>query len=199
MPKRAVSSSQSGKKPKAQRKAPKRKSSPPSAASKAGRKVKQASESDELEIRHPHAAGIDIGSRHHWVCVPRGRSKERVRCFGTTTPDLEEMAKWLKECLVKDVAMESTGMYWVPAFEKLEEAGFRVALVDAHQTRNVCGRKTDQSDCEWIQQLHAYGLLSAAFRPQDCICRLRTWSATASRWWKALRCACCISRRRSMA
>lgn len=175
MSKRAVSSSQSGKKPKAQRNASKRKSSPPSTTSKAGRKVEQLeSKSEEMEIHHPDAAGIDIGSRQHWVCVPRGRSKERVRCFGATTPDLLEMAKWLKECGVKDVAMESTGMYWIPLYEILEEAGFRVALVDAHQTHNVCGRKTDQRDCEWIQQLHVYGLLSAAFRPQDCICRLRT-------------------------
>lgn len=128
----------------------------------------------EWEIRHPDAAGIDVGSRQHWVAAPRGRAKERVRCFGATTPELEKTVQWLKECGVKDVAMESTGMYWLPLYEKLEEASLRPILVDSRATRNVCGRKSDQSDCEWIQQLHSYGLLRAAFRPEDAICRLRT-------------------------
>jgi len=130
--------------------------------------------SADWQIRHPEAAGIDIGSREHWVAVREDRGQPGVRRFGTCTPDLEEMVQWLRECQVEDVAMESTGMYWLPVYEKLEEAGFRVILADARQTKNTAGRKSDLLDCQWIGQLHTYGLLRAAFRPSDEICRLRT-------------------------
>jgi transposase len=128
----------------------------------------------DWQIKHPEAAGIDIGSREHWVAVRPDRATPSRRRFGTCTPDLDELVQWLQECQVRDVAMESTGMYWLPVYERLEEAGFRVILVDARQTKNTAGRKSDLVDCEWIWQLHTYGLLHAAFRPQDAVCRLRT-------------------------
>jgi transposase len=141
-------------------------------------KKKQPSDRDQIckdwEIKHPDAAGIDIGTREHWVSVGPGRDEASTRRFGTCTPDLDELITWLQKCRIKDVAMESTGMYWLPVYERLEEAGFAVILVDARQTRHTAGRKSDLLDCEWIRQLHMYGLLRAAFRPTDAICRLRT-------------------------
>jgi transposase len=157
---------------KAQREAPKRKSSDRGGSTK--KRPRAGKAKTDWEVKHPAAAGIDIGSREHWVSVPKSRAQENVRRFGTTTPQLEEMVQWLQECGIENVAMESTAMYWLPAYEMLQEAGIGVELVDARQTRNVSGRKSDQSDCEWIQQLHTYGLLKAAFRPEDSICRLRT-------------------------
>jgi len=130
--------------------------------------------SADWEVKHPDAAGIDIGTREHWVAVGGGRAKPSTRKFGTCTPDLEEMVAWLQACGIRDVAMESTGMYWLPVYERLEEAGFVVILADARQTKHIHGRKSDQLDCEWIGQLHTYGLLGAAFRPTDAVCRLRT-------------------------
>lgn len=127
-----------------------------------------------LSIAHPHAAGIDIGSREHFVAVPEDRDQPTVRSFSAYTADLETMAGWLKTCGITTVAMESTGIYWLPVYEKLEEAGLEVLLVDARSVKNVPGRKSDVKDCQWIQQLHTYGLLRAAFRPTDAICRLRT-------------------------
>ena len=126
----------------------------------------------QWEIKHPHAAGIDIGSRTHFVAV--GQEKADVRAFDSTTPGLRKMIQWLKERGVEHAAMESTGNYWMPVFEIIADEGLGVVLVDAHQTRHVAGRKSDQSDAQWIQQLHTYGLLSAAFRPAEEICRLRT-------------------------
>ncbi len=128
----------------------------------------------DWQVKHAHAAGIDIGSREHWVSVGRGRAEPSVRRFGTCTPDLDEMVQWLRACGIRQVAMESTGMYWLPVYEKLEEEGFEVILVDARPTKHTAGRKSDLSDCEWIAQLHTYGLLRAAFRPTDAVCRLRT-------------------------
>jgi transposase len=124
---------------------------------------------------NPHAAGIDIGSKEHWVCVPEGSTPNAIRRFGTTTADLKELADWLKECAVTSVAMESTGVYWIPLFQILETRGFEVVLVNARQTKNVAGRKTDVQDCQWIQRLHTYGLLQGSFRPQDIYCTLRTY------------------------
>jgi transposase len=137
----------------------------------------------------PHAAGIDVHSREHWVCVPEadvGRTRAaaktpvagnipgNVRRFGTCTADLEELADWLQACGVTTVAMESTGVYWVPLFELLERRGFEVFLVDPRQTRQVAGRsKSDVHDCQWIQRLHSCGLLAASFRPSDEVCVLR--------------------------
>jgi transposase len=109
------------------------------------------------------------------VAVPEGRDEVSVREFGTFTADLEALADWLKKCGVTSVAMESTGVYWIPLFELLERRGFEVKLVDARHVKNVSGRKSDVLDCQWIQQLHTYGLLAGAFRPPDEICVLRAY------------------------
>jgi transposase len=128
----------------------------------------------KLTITNPDAAGVDVGSQVHYVAVPEGRAQVSVRSFGAYTTQLDELAQWLKDCRVKTVAMESTGVYWIPLYQKLEEAGFEVLLVDARQAKHVPGRKSDVQDCQWLQQLHTYGLLRAAFRPEDSVCRLRT-------------------------
>jgi transposase len=122
-----------------------------------------------------HAAGVDIGSREHWACVPAHSGHQPVRKFGTFTADLEAMAQWFQERGVTSVAMEATGVYWIPLFQILERRGFKVVLVNARQTKNVAGRKTDVQDCQWIQRLHTYGLLQGSFRPQDAYCVLRTY------------------------
>jgi len=127
------------------------------------------------EAINPHAAGIDIGSREHLACVPPGVTENNVRSFGTFTADLEALAQWFKECGVTSVAMEATGVYWIPVFQILEAHGFAVILVNARQTKNVAGRKSDVQDCQWIQRLHTYGLLQASFRPEDSYCVLRTY------------------------
>jgi transposase len=129
-----------------------------------------------LEVTNPDAAGIDVGADAHWVCVPEERAAERVRRFGTCTADLEAIADWLQACGATTVAMESTGVYWVPLYELLEGRGLKVLLVDARQVARAPGRpKTDPKDCQWIQRLHSYGLLSAAFRPQDQVVVLRAY------------------------
>ena len=139
------------------------------------RRSKRSKETrSELTITNPDAAGIDVGARTHYVAVPEGRAEASVRSFGADTAQLDELAQWLKDCGIPTVAMESTGVYWVSLYQKLEEAGFEVLLVDAHQVKHVPGRKSDVQDCQWLQQLHSYGLLRAAFRPEDSICRLRT-------------------------
>lgn len=123
-----------------------------------------------------NAAGIDIGSREIWVSVPEGLGDERTRKFGTFTGDLYRLASWLQECEVQTVAMESTGVYWIPLYNILEERGFEVLLTNARDVKNVSGRKTDVLDCEWIQQLHTFGLLRPSFRPELSIRVLRTYS-----------------------
>jgi len=130
---------------------------------------------DCMEMLNPHAAGIDLGSKEHWVAVPVDRDSEPVRAFGCFTADLYAMADWLEQCGVRTVAMESTGVYWVPVFQVLEGRGFEVKLVNAGHVKNVPGRKTDIQDCEWLQQLHSYGLLKGSFRPEDSICVLRSY------------------------
>lgn len=128
-----------------------------------------------FEVIHPNAAGIDVGASEMWVCVPEGRAPERVRKFGTDTTELEAIANWLAQCGVASVAMESTGVYWIPLFQILENHGMEVCLVNARHVKNVPGRrKTDRLDCQWLQKLHACGLMSASFRPSAEICRLRT-------------------------
>jgi transposase len=124
---------------------------------------------------HPHAAGIDVGSRIHVVAVAADRDKEPVRTFETFTSDLYRLADWLKEVGVSTVAMESTSVYWIPIFEILEERGFAVLLVNARDTKNVPGRKTDVNDAQWLQQLHQYGLLRGSFRPQQEVVALRAY------------------------
>jgi len=127
----------------------------------------------ELAQVNLNAAGIDVGSDRHFVAVPEGRDEVSVREFGAFTTDLEALADWLKRCGVTTVAMESTGVYWIPLFELLERKGFEVKLVDARRVKNVPGRKSDVLDCQWLQRLHTYGLLAGAFRPPDEVCVLR--------------------------
>jgi len=127
-----------------------------------------------LSLKHPDAAGIDVGARVHYVAVPEGRAAPSVRSFGAYTAQLDELVQWLKSCGIKTVALESTGVYWIALYQKLEEAGLEVVLVDARRAKHVPGRKSDVQDCQWLQQLHSYGLLAPAFRPKDAICRLRT-------------------------
>lgn len=126
-------------------------------------------------ILHPHAAGIDIGSERHYVAVPPECEPQPVRCFGCLTPDLQALAHWLKACGVDTAAVESTGVYWIPVAQVLEENGIDVYLVDARQAKNLPGRKTDVKDCQWLQELHSQGMLARAFRPPDAICVLRSY------------------------
>jgi transposase len=126
-----------------------------------------------LECIEPNAAGIDVGSFSHFVAVPVGRDCECVKEFSCFTADLHALADWLKKCEITTVAMESTGVYWIPLYEILEERGFKVCLVNARYLKNVSGRKSDVLDCQWIQQLHSYGLLQPSFRPEEETIRLR--------------------------
>lgn len=131
--------------------------------------------SGAFELMHPNAAGIDIASQMHYIAVPMDRAEQSVRKFGSFTEDLHEMARWLKSCNIDTVAMESTGVYWVQPFLVLEEYGFDVFLVNARYIKNVSGRKSDVKDCQWIQQLHSYGLLNKSFQPEELIRELRTY------------------------
>jgi len=133
----------------------------------------------KLTITNPDAAGIDVGAQVHYAAVPEGRDQVSVRSFGAYTAQLDELVQWFKDCGIKTVAMESTGVYWIPLYQKLEEAGFEVLLVDARQAKHVPGRKSDVQDCQWLQQLHTYGLLRAAFRPEDSICRFTHFATTS--------------------
>ena len=124
---------------------------------------------------NPNAAGIDCGSDLHYVAVPEDRDPQPVRRFGAFTADLVALAAWLKACGVTTVAIESTGVYWIPLFEILEARGIEVKVVDPRRLAQVPGRKTDVLDCQWIQQLHTFGLLAGAFRPPDQIVVLRSY------------------------
>ena len=130
---------------------------------------------EELSQVNLHAAGIDVGASSHFVAVSEARSERPVREFQAYTSELHRMAEWLLQCGVETVAMESTGVYWIPLFGVLEERGIEVMLVDPRRLKNVPGRKTDVSDCQWLQQLHTYSLLSGAFRPDAEIRRLRSY------------------------
>jgi transposase len=163
------------------------KSLPWSAANKPRRQPARPLLSDSLQVTNPHAAGIDIHLVEHWVAVPPGSAPPppkdhpanlpaNVRRFATNTADLEELADWLAACGVTTVAMESTGIYHIALFELLERRGFEVYLVDPRQTKHVPGRpKSDVLDCQWIQRLHSFGLLAAAFRPADQVVVLRSY------------------------
>jgi transposase len=131
--------------------------------------------SNSLPALFPDTAGIDIGSKSHFVAVPSDRDSNPVREFSTFTADLHKMMNWLKECRIKTVVMESTGVYWIPAFELLESRGFDVKLVNARHVKNVSAHKTDVLDCQWLQQLGTFGLLKGAFRPADTVLPLRTY------------------------
>jgi transposase len=126
-----------------------------------------------LERINPNAAGIDCGSTDHFVAVPPDRAANPVRSFGTFTGDLHRLADWLTECGITSVAMEATGVYWIPVYEILEQRGFDVSLINARHVKNVPGRKSDVRDCEWIRDLHSVGLLRGSFRPADQIVALR--------------------------
>jgi transposase len=128
-----------------------------------------------LPIVEANAAGIDIGATQIFVAVPADRDVESIRCFDTFTADLERLADWLEQCQIRTVAMESTGVYWIPLFQILEERKIETCLVNAQHLKNVPGRKkTDVEDCQWIQHLHSVGLLRGSFRPDQEICAIRS-------------------------
>src|SRR4051794_40064616 len=124
---------------------------------------------------HPHAAAVDIGATLHVAAVRPGCDPEPVRTFGTFTTDLHRLADWFEQCGVETVAMESTGVYWIPLYEILDQRGFEVVVVNARDAKHVPGRKTDVSDAAWLQRLHEYGLLRASFRPKGAIATLRSY------------------------
>src|SRR6516162_10697770 len=130
-----------------------------------------------LPVIRRNVAGVDLGSERHWVCAPTqdGNGRE-IASFGATTRELLRLGEWLKARQVESVAMESTGVYWIAPHEVLEGQGLQVLLVDTRQLARVPGRdkKTDPSDCEWMQRLHSCGLLRGSFRPEEAVCRLRT-------------------------
>src|SRR4051812_21930668 len=125
-------------------------------------------------VEYPNAAGIDVGAASHYVAGGPERRGEAGREFRSFTEDLEALAQWLSECGVDTVVMESTGVYWIPLYELLEGRGLKVYLVNARHVKNVSGRKSDVLDCQWLQQLMTYGLLSGAFRPTEQVCVLRS-------------------------
>ena len=128
-----------------------------------GSERKQRKSTKQLSIVYPLAAGIDVGATAHVVAVPTERDGRPVRTFRTFSGDLHHLAQWLAEVGVTTVAMESTGVYWIPVFEILEAHGFQVLLVNARDVRNVPGRKTDVNDAQWLQQLHQHGLVVGVF------------------------------------
>jgi len=133
------------------------------------------SEDIRLEVIHPDAAGIDIGNESHYVAVPPARDSQPVRRFGCTTAELKEMALWLKQSAIRTVAMQSTGVYWIAVYDILEEAGLEVYLVNARDTKNLPGRKSDVQESQWLMKLHTYGLLRNSFRPSQEIRTMRTY------------------------
>jgi transposase len=139
----------------------------------------------ELQQVHQYAAGIDIGSAEHWVSIPVGLDPQPVRRFSCFTADLYAMADWLKQKGITTVAMESTGVYWIPLFQILETSGLEVRLVNAHFVKTVPGRKSDVLDCQWLQKLHSYGLLSGSFRPDNQVCVLRSYIRQRDRLTKS--------------
>lgn len=138
-----------------------------------------------LSLLNPKCAGIDVGASELFVCIAKNSSEQEVRSFPTFTADLKGMINWLKNSGVKSVAMESTGVYWIVPYEMLEEAGFEVLLVNARFFKSVPGRKTDVQDCQWIQQLHSYGLLRGSFRPSKDIVELRAYVRQRSRLFES--------------
>jgi transposase len=136
---------------------------------------KMQSEDLSLEVVHPHAAGIDIGNQSHYVAVPVSLDPQPVRCFGCTTAELKKMGEWLTQCGIRTVALQSTGVYWIAVYDILEEAGLELYLVNARETKNLPGRKTDVQESQWLMKLHTYGLLRNSFRPSQEIRTLRTY------------------------
>lgn len=141
------------------------------------RKVKRSGQSGRLEtipILNPNAAGMDIGADEIYVAVPADRAGQPIQCFGTFTSELRRLSEWLKQCRIETVAIEATGVYWIPVYQILESCGLEVCLVNARYFQNVPGRKTDVSDCQWLQRLHSAGLLRGSFRPKQEVCVLRS-------------------------
>src|SRR5215475_1218303 len=128
-----------------------------------------------LQLVHPDAAGIDIGNESHYVAVPPDRDSQPVQRFGCTTAELRVMADWLKQCRIRTVAMQSTSVYWIAVYDVLEQAGLEVYLVNARETKNLPGRKSDVQESQWLMKLHTYGLLRNSFRPPQEIRTLRTY------------------------
>jgi transposase len=152
---------------------------------RSGKQFRTSEEMGELQIIQRHAAGIDVHAAAHFVAVPAEdvpagfvnpdpKLPLGVRKFGTNTVDLEAIAAWLKECGVKTVAMESTGVYWIPLADILSQRGIPVTVVNARDTKNMPGRKTDVQECQWILKLHVYGLLKNSFRPEEQTLVMRT-------------------------
>lgn len=137
--------------------------------------AKPAAEVDSLTVLHPNAAGIDISVDDLWVSVREDRDREPVRRFGMTTPDLMAVADWLAACGVETVAIESTGVYWIPLYEVLEARGFKVYVVNARHAKHLPGRKKDETDCQWLRRLHAFGWLNNSFRPEGELCAVRAY------------------------
>src|SRR6266480_435977 len=133
------------------------------------------SEDLSLEVIHPDAAGIDIGNESHYVAVPPSRDSQPVQRFGCTTGELKTMANWLKQCRIRTVAMQSTGVYWIAVYDILEQAGLEVYLVNARDTKNLPGHKSDVQESQWLMKLHTYGLLRNSFRPSQKIRTMRTY------------------------
>ena len=129
---------------------------------------------EDRPVLEPNAAGIEVGAREMFVAVPPGRDENPVRVFATFTEDVERLTDWLEQCGVTTVGLESTGVYWIPRFEILEPRGIRPGWVNARPMKNVPGRRTDWHECQWLQLLHAVGLLRAAFRPGQDVCAVRT-------------------------
>jgi transposase len=140
-------------------------------AKRQGKKIKKV---EMLHTIKANAAGIDIGATEIYIAVPGDRDPQSVRHFDTFTADLHAAAKWLKACGIDSIAMESTGVYWIPVFQILESYGFEVVLVNARHVKNVPGRKTDVQDCQWLQYLHSVGLLRGSYRPPQEVCAVRS-------------------------
>ncbi len=165
------------------------KSAAKSAKKRKTAKLKPADGTQGMEVIHSHAAGIDVGNEEHYVAVPPGLDENSVRTFGCFTEDLKAMAGWLSKIGVTTVALQSTGVYWIPLYDVLTERGIHVFVVNARDTRNVPGRKTDVLECQWIQKLHAHGLLQSSFRPGQEVCNMRTlWRQRQQHVADAARC-----------
>ncbi len=146
-------------------------------------KITTGGQQPGMKMVNSHAAAVDIGSTMHMAAVNPDTCETPVRAFGTFTQDLHDLATWFRSCGVTSVAMESTDVYWIPAFDLLEQHGFEVILVNARYAKNVPGRKTDVSDAGWLRQLHSYGLLRGSFRPEAEIAVLRAYLRQRERLW----------------
>src|SRR6516165_8081778 len=172
-----ASSAPSGQPAQAQRQAHNRRKARAKAKSEALRQ-REAAQVEALPVQYPHAAGIDIGSRSHWVCVGFGTEVDPrlIQEFPAHTAGLKATVAFLREHQVNTIAMESTGVYWIPLYELLQAEGFEVLLIDPSYSHQLRGRpKTDSRDCQWIYRLHSVGLLAAAFRPDEKTCQLRAY------------------------